>query len=63
MNKNNYTFKDELNVDGMLSAWIWYVFLMITITLFNDRLLGWSMTSLIFTNYRNKKLREAGLKL
>lgn len=54
------TFTQELQIDGMLVAWIWYIFLMILVTFFNDRILGYVGFSIIFFRYRNKKLREAG---
>lgn len=54
------TFGQELQIDGMLIAWIWYIFLMILITFFHDRIIGYIGFSIIFFRYRNKKLREAG---
>ena len=56
------TFKNELNIDGLLIAWIWYIFIMVLLVIFNDRIVGWIGTSIIFFNYRKKKLREAGFK-
>lgn len=57
------TFKNELNIDGMIYAWMWYILLMAIFTIFNGRIIFWIVTTIIFTNYRNKKLREAGYKL
>ena len=56
------TFKEELNIDGLLIAWIWYVFIMGVAIIFNDRIGIWILASIVFFNYRNKKLREAGFK-
>lgn len=55
-------FKDELNIDGLLLAWIWYVFIMVVAVIFVDRIGIWALASIIFFNYRNKKLKEAGYK-
>lgn len=59
---NQHTFSDELNIDGLLIAWIWYVFIMAVGVIFYDRIGIWILTSIIFFNYRNKKLKEAGYK-
>lgn len=56
------TFADELNIDGMFIAWIWYVFIMVVAIIFKDRLVIWIFASIIFFNYRNEKLRKAGYK-
>ena len=55
-------FTDELNIDGLFIAWIWYIAIMLILFIFYDRLVGWIAVSIIFFNYRNKKLREAGFK-
>lgn len=57
-----YTFADELNIDGLIIAWIWYVFIMAIGVIFYDRISIWIVASIIFFNYRNKKLKEAGYK-
>lgn len=56
------TFKDELEIDGLLFAWIWYIIIMAAAIIFHDRILIWCATSFIFFSYRNKKLKEAGYK-
>ncbi len=61
-NNKAYTFSDELNIDGLLIAWIWYVFIMAVAVIFYDRIGIWILASIIFFNYRNKKLKEAGYK-
>ena len=58
----NTTFKDELNIDGLFIAWVWYVFIMLLAIIFKDCIAIWIITSVIFFRYRNKKLREAGYK-
>lgn len=61
-NIKEYKFSDELNIDGLLIAWIWYVFIMAVGIIFYDRIGIWILASIIFFNYRNKKLKEAGYK-
>lgn len=56
------TLKKELNIDGMFIAWIWYIFIMLILTIFKGRILAWIGVTIIFMNYREKKLREAGFK-
>ena len=60
--QKSHTFSDELNIDGLLIAWIWYVFIMVVGSIFYDRIGIWIITSVIFFSYRNKKLKEAGYK-
>lgn len=60
--EKTHTFADELNIDGLLIAWIWYVFIMAVGVIFYDRIGIWIFASIIFFNYRNKKLKEAGYK-
>lgn len=62
VNNKKYTFSDELNIDCLLFAWIWYVFIMTVGVIFYDRIVIWIFASIIFFNYRNKKLKEAGYK-
>lgn len=62
VNNNKHTFSDELNIDGLLIAWIWYVFIMLVSIVFHDRIGIWILASIIFFNYRSKKLKEAGYK-
>ena len=56
------TFKDEMNIDGLFIAWIWYVFIMAIGTIFKDNIAIWILTSIVFFNYRNRKLKEAGYR-
>lgn len=60
--KKEFKFKDELDIDGMLIAWMWYVFIMAIATIFYDRIGIWIFVSVVFFNYRNKKLKEEGYK-
>lgn len=56
------TFKDELKIEGLFIAWIWYIFIMLILIIFNERIIGWIGASVIFFNYRDKKLKEAMYK-
>ena len=56
------TFKEELSIDGLFVAWIWYIFIMLVLVIFNGRILGWIVASIVFFDYRNNKLRKAGYK-
>ena len=58
--KKQHTLTDELNIDGLFIAWLWYVFIMAISIIFYDRVLIWIFASLIFFNYRKNKLKEAG---
>ena len=58
----SHTFTDELNIDGLLVAWLWYIFIMAVGVIFYDRIGIWILASVIFINYRKKKLKEAGYK-
>lgn len=60
--KEQYTFRDELRIDGLCIAWMWYVFIMLIAIIFNDRFLIWFFASIIFFSYRNNKLKEARYK-
>ena len=59
---NNHTFMDELNIDGMLIAWMWYIFIIAVAVIFNERIGIWIFASIVFFRYRNKKLKERGYK-
>lgn len=62
INHKEYTFANELGIDGLFIAWIWYVFIMVVGAIFYDRIGIWILASVIFFDYRNKKLKEAGYK-
>lgn len=56
------TFKDELAIDGMFLAWVWYVFLMGITLIFNGFPIYWAVISFCFFIYRHGKLKEEGYK-
>ena len=59
--QQKHKFSDELRIDGMFLAWIWYVFIMAIAVIFRDRIGIWILASIIFFTYRNKKIKEEGL--
>jgi hypothetical protein len=60
--KRKLTFFEELNIDCLFIAWMWYIFIMAVAIIFYDRLVIWFLASVVFFSYRNKKLKEAGYK-
>lgn len=56
------TMSDEIRIDSLLIAWVWYVIIMAIGVLFYDRIAIWIIASIIFFRYRRNKLREAGFK-
>lgn len=58
--KSKLTLIEELKVEGMLLAWVWYVFLMGITLFFNGFIFYWGIFTIVFVTYRNKKLREEG---
>ena len=61
-NNQKHTFLQEIAIEGLLLAWMWYIFVMVIAFIFNSRIAIWILASVIFFDYRNKKLRKAGLK-
>ena len=55
--KQSKTFVDELNIDGLLIAWVWYVFIMVVAIIFKDCIGIWLLASAIFFSYRSRKLK------
>ena len=52
--------KSEMEIDGLFLGWVWYIFLMAISTLFYDRIGLWILISVVFFNWRNKKIKEEG---
>lgn len=59
-NEKQTKFFDELNIDGMLIAWIWYIFIMVIASIFYARIGIWTLASVVFFKYRNKKIKKGG---
>lgn len=62
MENNQLTFMKELQIDGMLIAWMWYIALMAITLIFNGFYFYWAAINLCFFIYRNAKLKEEGYK-
>ena len=56
------TLSEELNIDGLLIAWIWYIFIMAVAIIFKDCIGIWILASVVFFSYRKRKLNERGYK-
>lgn len=52
--------RDELQIDGMLIGWMWYIVLMAVATIFNGRIGLWGLISWIFFSWRAKKIEKEG---
>lgn len=47
-------------VDGLPLGWMWYIFLMAISTIFKDAIGLWILISVVFFNWRKKKIKEEG---
>lgn len=52
--------RKDLDIDGLFLGWVWYIFLMAIATIFNGAIFLWIMISIIFFNWRAKKIKEEG---
>lgn len=50
------TLKD-IDINRLVVGWIWYILIMLTLTIFNGRIVGWIVASIIFFRWR-KKVKE-----
>lgn len=53
--------KKELEINGMLLGWMWYIFLMAVSFIFKDVIGLWIAISIIFFTWRSKKIKEEGM--
>lgn len=53
------TMKD-IEVDGLFIGWVWYIFLMIISTIFNDAIGLWILISIVFFSWRSDKIKKEG---
>ena len=56
------TFSKEIQIEGMLFAWVIYIILMGLTLIFNGFFLYWILISVCFFIYRHGKLKDAGYK-
>lgn len=47
----------DIDINMLVIGWIWYILIMLTLTIFNGRIAGWIATSIIFFRWR-KKVKE-----
>ena len=52
--------KNEFEIDGLFLGWTWYIFLMLTSTIFNDRIGLWILISVVFFSWRSNKIKKEG---
>lgn len=53
------TMKD-FEIEGLFIGWVWYVFLMLISTIFNDAIGLWGLITVVFFSWRSKKIKEEG---
>lgn len=52
--------KKDTHIDGLFIGWVWYIFLMGISTIFKDAFGLWIFISIVFFNWRKKKIEEEG---
>lgn len=52
--------KKEFEIDGLFIGWVWYIFLMGISIIFKDAIGLWIIISIVFFNWRSKKIKEEG---
>lgn len=52
--------RKECHIDGLMYGWVWYIFLMVVSTIFNDRIGLWIIWSVVFFAYRKNKIEKEG---
>jgi hypothetical protein len=52
--------RKDCEIDGLFLGWVWYIFLMAIGTIFNGAIFIWLMISIVFFNWRAKKIKEEG---
>lgn len=57
-NEKHYVYDKDKDVDEVVYGWIIYIALMLLLTIFNGRILGWVFASIYFFSWRKKKLRK-----
>ena len=52
--------KSDSQIDGMVIGWMWYIAMMIVVTIFKQRVLGWIALTIIFFVWRHSKIKKEG---
>lgn len=50
----------DSKIEGMTIGWVWYITIMLIMTIFNGRILGWILVSIYFFSVRKKKIKKEG---
>lgn len=50
----------DRDINGLFLGWLWYIFLMAISTIFKDAIGLWIFISVVFFNWRSKKIKEEG---
>ena len=53
-------YKSDSQIPELCIGWVWYIFIMGFLTIIQDRLISWAITSAIFFTWRNSVLEEKG---
>ena len=52
--------RKDTEIDGLFLGWLWYIFLMSISTIFYARIWLWILISVVFFDWRSKKIKEEG---
>lgn len=52
--------RKDSEIDGVFLGWVWYIFLMAISIIFKDVIALWAIISVVFFNWRKKKIKEEG---
>jgi hypothetical protein len=52
--------KTDMQISCLFIGWTWYIFLMSISAIFNDAIGLWILISVVFFNWRKKKIKEEG---
>ena len=53
--------RKDFDIDGMFLGWVWYIFLMAVSVIFKSAILLWIIISVVFFNWRAKKIQKEGM--
>lgn len=52
--------KRDRDISGLPLGWLWYIFLMLISVIFKGAICIWIFISIVFFNWRSKKIKEEG---
>lgn len=50
----------DRHITSLMIGWVWYIFLMIIVSIFNGRFAGWIILSVCFFKWRKNKIKKEG---